>query len=65
MQKIEKLREEIRVKFDTQKKISDGVKIAFRQSDGTKTEHIFSKTSTVKVSCLVKIYTCIDVCFVS
>ena len=40
------------MKFDRQK-VSKGVKLAFRKSDGTKTEHIFSNTSTVKVRCWV------------
>ena len=39
------------MKFDTQSMGSDGIKIAFRESDGTKTENVFSKTSTVKVGC--------------
>ena len=49
---MEKLREELRMKFDNQnlQKIQEGINIAFKQANGTKTEHFFPITSTVKVS---------------
>ena len=51
LQKIEKLREECKIKFKLQgdNQSNDGVKIAFKLSDGSKTEYVFSKISTVKV----------------
>ena len=44
-------------KFD--EKPSEGIKLAFRLSNGEETEHIFSKTSTVIVShCLIHTQIC-------
>jgi len=55
LQKIEKLREEMSMKFDDKSNVA-GIKIAFRLPNGEKTEHIFSKTAIVKVShCLLNI----------
>ena len=50
LQKVEQLREEVRVKFDNQNVLSDGIKVAFRLPDGTKMQHVFSNSSTIKVS---------------
>ena len=56
MQRLGTLRCYVKSKFERSLSSDSGVKIAFKLPDGSKTEHIFSSHSIVKV--LVTIFMC-------